>query len=477
MEAPRDQNHVPTALGVSNADNTTTLPFKVDSSTGRLLVDMAGGGSGNVSNFGASTDRAIAIFSGTVGQTIQNSVVIVGATGNLTGLGTLNALVLPASNFVGLTDTQTLTGKTINGASNTLTVRLASDVTGNLPVTNLNSGTAASSTTFWRGDGTWATPAGGGTVTAVSVATANGFAGTSSGGATPALTLTTTVTGLLKGNATAISAAVVGTDYSVGTSALATGILKSTTTTGALTIAIAADFPTLNQSTTGNAATATTATTATTAGNVTGVVAPANGGTGVANNAASTLTISGAFATTITVTAATGITLPTSGTIYGTATGSITSLQLATSLSDETGTGSAVFGTSPTITTPTINQVNASANTSVQINAGFYSPVQSYAPAGAGTATLDFSKGNYHRITMPTGNITIAFSNTTNGQPVIIDIIQDATGSRTVTWPTIKWAGGAAPTLTTAASKIDTLGILVTTAGSVYQGYVVGQNI
>ena len=64
---------------------------------------------------------------------------------------------------------------------------------------------------------------GGGTVTNVSVVTANGFAGTVANPSTlPAITLTTTVTGLLKGNGTAISAATAGTDYAAaptGTSA------------------------------------------------------------------------------------------------------------------------------------------------------------------------------------------------------------------------------------------------------------------
>jgi len=87
-----------------------------------------------------------------------------------------------------------------------------------------------------------ATSTGTGSVTAVSVATANGLAGTSSGGATPALTLSTTITGVLKGNATAISAATAGTDYvapggalgtpSSGTLTNATGLPISTGVSG-----------------------------------------------------------------------------------------------------------------------------------------------------------------------------------------------------------------------------------------------------
>lgn len=49
----------------------------------------------------------------------------------------------------------------------------------------------------------------------ISIVSANGFAGSSSGGTTPALTLTTSITGVLKGNGTAISAAANGTDFTL----------------------------------------------------------------------------------------------------------------------------------------------------------------------------------------------------------------------------------------------------------------------
>src|SRR5437588_716487 len=106
-----------------------------------------------------------------------------------------------------------------------------------------------------------------------------------------------------------------------------------------------------------------------------------------------------------------------------------------------------------------------------------YSTIQSYSPAGAGTATLDLSLGDIHNITMPAGNITIAVSNANVGQVFIVEILQDGTGGRTVSWfSTIKWAGGSAPVLTTTGGKKDTFGFRVTSAGN-YDGYVIGQNV
>ena len=86
--------------------------------------------------------------------------------------------------------------------------------------------------------------------------------------AASAIALGTEVTGILPstshpaltGDVTTPSGSVATTVArinGVALSGLATGILKNTTGTGAPSIAVAADFPTLNQSTTGNAATAT----------------------------------------------------------------------------------------------------------------------------------------------------------------------------------------------------------------------------
>jgi len=87
----------------------------------------------------------------------------------------------------------------------------------------------------------------------------------------------------------------------------------------------------------------------------------------LANN--SSLITSGAFSTTLTSTATTNVTLPTSGTLYGTATGSITSAQLATSLTDETGSGLAVFNNTPTLITPILGVATATSINKLTITA------------------------------------------------------------------------------------------------------------
>jgi len=89
--------------------------------------------------------------------------------------------------------------------------------------------------------------------------------------------------------------------------------------------------------------------------------------------------------------------------------------------------------------------------------------------SAGGTYTPNFGTSNSVTLTFGAGNLTIA--NPTNiaaGQAYVIALTQDATGSRTVTWGAdYKWAGGTAPTLSTAANAKDVISCWTDTASTV----------
>ena len=92
------------------------------------------------------------------------------------------------------------------------------------------------------------------------------------------------------------------------------------------------------------------------------------------------------------------------------------------------------------------------------------------------TVTFDLDAGNIHTVTLG-GNRILALSNPDTGQAFVLRLVQDGTGSRTVTWfSTIRWAGGTAPTLTTTASKADVFGFICT-GSNTYDGFIVGQSL
>ncbi|TAH34279.1 hypothetical protein EYC59_03100 [Candidatus Saccharibacteria bacterium] len=90
---------------------------------------------------------------------------------------------------------------------------------------------------------------------------------------------------------------------------------------------------------------------------------------------------------------------------------------------------------------------------------------------------MDLANGNVFNLTL-TGNVTFTFSGATSGKACAMSIYlkQDATGSRTVTWPAAaKWSGGA-PTLSTAANATDIVVFETLNGGTTWFGSLVGTN-
>jgi hypothetical protein len=86
------------------------------------------------------------------------------------------------------------------------------------------------------------------------------------------------------------------------------------------------------------------------------------------------------------------------------------------------------------------------------------SPKPEFNNGNSGAApTIDWSNGQSQKIVL-TANATATLTNPVAGEVYMLKVVQDGTGSRTLTLPgTAKWAGAAAATLTTTAAAIDVL--------------------
>ena len=150
------------------------------------------------------------------------------------------------------------------------------------------------------------------------------------------------------------------------------------------------------------------------------------------------------------------------------------SANLASAVTDETGSGALVFGTNPTLTGATLAGTLAGAdNTVSRINLLDYGVVtNAIGSIGGGTQDIDLTSGNHVIATVDTSTTTFTFSNPTASDEFCgFTLTLTNGGSQTVNWPaSVDWEGGTAPTLT--ASGVDILVFVTSDGGTTWYGGV-----
>jgi hypothetical protein len=108
--------------------------------------------------------------------------------------------------------------------------------------------------------------------------------------------------------------------------------------------------------------------------------------------------------------------------------------------------------------------------------AGAPEPYQNHGNTGS-TETVDVTAGTVHRAVLDAATVTFTFTGAVSGTAASFTLllVQDATGGRLAAWPgAVDWAGGTAPTLSTAANARDVLTFLTVDGGTVWYGSLVG---